>query len=228
MLGEGIFTQDGGPWKLLRELLRRQFVRIRRQDCTALQDHVEQLISNLRSVSGQVDLQPYLFRFTLTTTTALLFGTAISALPEAQTNIFETAFDCASYVTAIRLRLADLEWLWKPSKFKVSCAIVKKFASDFVRLALEDMEKNGEPAAFERHAFIIDLYKELRDPALVTDQLVHVLLAGRDTIACLISWTFFLLVRHPEVLTRLREEIELVTKGSSRIERTQISQMKYP
>ncbi|KAI9042411.1 longevity assurance proteins LAG1/LAC1 [Aspergillus affinis] len=89
------------------------------------------------------------------------------------------------------------------------------------------VKENGEEAALKRHTFIIDLYKELQDPVLVRDQLVHVLIAGRDTTACLISWTFFLLVRHPNVLARLRDEIHLVTGGDSRLNRVRISQMKY-
>ncbi|KAL2699682.1 hypothetical protein AAEP93_009657 [Penicillium crustosum] len=229
MLGEGIFTQDGRPWKHSRELLRRQFVRIHRQDSKIFDEHVENLISNLRSAtgSGVVDLQPHLFRFTLATTTALIFGEPVFALPGAETDTFEKAFDYASYISAIRLRLADLEWLWKPAKFRAACDVVKEYASHFVQLALDDMEKNGEEAASERHAFILELYKEMQDKVLVRDQLVHVLIAGRDTTACLMSWAFFLLVRHPEALAKLRSEIQLVTGGSHELTRAKISKMAY-
>lgn len=229
MLGEGIFTQDGRPWKHSRELLRRQFVRIHRQDSKIFDEHVENLISNLRSTtgSGVVDLQPHLFRFTLATTTALIFGEPVFALPGAETDTFEKAFDYASYISAIRLRLADLEWLWKPAKFRAACDVVKEYASHFVQLALDDMEKNGEESASERHAFILELYKEMQDKVLVRDQLVHVLIAGRDTTACLMSWAFFLLVRHPEALAKLRSEIQLVTGGSHELTRAKISKMTY-
>lgn len=227
MLGEGIFTQDGRPWKHSRELLRRQFVRIRQQDIEAFDEHVEDLISNLRSARGLVDLQPHLFRFTLATTTALIFGEPVFALPGEDTDGFEKAFDYASYVSAIRLRLPDLEWVWKPAKFREACTVIKKYAAHFVQLALEDMKNNGEEAASEKYAFIVDLYKELQDPVLVRDQLVHVLIAGRDTTACLMSWTFFLLVRHPEALTRIQDEILTITGGSSEFTRAHINKMTY-
>jgi hypothetical protein len=51
------------------------------------------------------------------------------------------------------------------------------------------MEQNGLEAASERYPFILELYEGLKDPALVRAQLVHVLMAGRDTTACLLSWT---------------------------------------
>ncbi|KAJ5958206.1 uncharacterized protein N7479_005356 [Penicillium vulpinum] len=227
MLGEGIFTQDGHPWRHSRALLRRQFVRIYQQDSKIFDEHVEELIYKLRSANGVVDLQPHLFRFTLATTTALIFGESIFALPGAETDTFEKAFDYASYISAIRLRLADLEWIWKPTKFRAACDTIKEYASHFVRLALEDMEKNGEEAASEKHAFILELYKEMQDPVLVRDQLVHVLIAGRDTTACLMSWVFFLLVRHPETLAKLRNEIQHITGGSHELSRAKISKMQY-
>ncbi len=52
----------------------------------------------------------------------------------------------------------------------------------------EDAEKS-ETGNSNGYAFIRDLYDELRDQVLVRDQLVNVLLAGRDTTACLLSWT---------------------------------------
>jgi hypothetical protein len=66
---------------------------------------------------------------------------------------------------------------------------VKQYADHFVAQALRDMEQNGLEAASERYPFILELYEGLKDPALVRAQLVHVLMAGRDTTACLLSWT---------------------------------------
>ena len=101
---------------------------------------------------------------------------------------FGTNFDYASMISALRLRLADFHWLYKPKKFTESCAVVKKYADHFVAQALRDRKENGEESATEKYPFILDLYEELKDPALVRDQLVHVLIAGRDTTACLLSW----------------------------------------
>ncbi|CAG8058938.1 unnamed protein product [Penicillium salamii] len=220
-------TNFEGLLKHSRELLRRQFVRIHRQDSEVFDDHVKDLIAKLNSESGVVDLQPHFLRFTLATTTALIFGEPVISVPGEETDAFEKSFDYASYISALRLRLADFEWIWKSAKFREACTVIKDFAMHFVQLALKEMEQNGEEAASEKYAFIIELYKEMQDPALVRDQLVHVLIAGRDTTACLMSWTFFLLVRHPEVLAKLRAEIQDVTGGSSDMSRAIISKMKY-
>lgn len=172
-----------------REMLRRQFARMSYQDMAAFDEPINNLVVELSSASGVVDLQPAFFRFTLATTTALIFGEAVEGLGDDDQDTFSKSFDYASFICAIRLRLADFCWAYSPSKFKKSCATVKRYANHFVQQALKDMEENGEEEALKRHLFILDLYKELQDPALVRDQLVNVLIAGRDTTACLLSWT---------------------------------------
>lgn len=245
-LGEGIFTQDGRPWKHSREILRRQFARIEYQNLKVFDVHVNDLTSALSSAgTGVVDLQPHFFRFTLATTTDLIFGEPVRTVGHDLQETFATSFDYASYVSTIRIRLADFHWLYKTKKFKEACAIVKKYASHFVKQALKDQEENGEEAMNGRHAFILDLYEGLKDPDLVRDQLVHVLIAGRDTTACLLSWALlalsseqffifwraenysFLLVRHPEVLNRLRKEIAAVLQDGEQITRAHIAKITY-
>jgi cytochrome P450 len=190
MIGEGIFTQDGEPWKHSREILRRQFVRMQYQDLKTFQGPVNDLLAELNSApSGTVDLQPFFFRFTLTTTTSLIFGEPFADLDPTDHEQFGDNFTYAGLVTAMRTRLAKWCWLYNPPKFRKACLMVKRYAMQYVTHALTDMKENGAEKAAERHPFIIDLYQELRDPVLVRDQLMNVLMAGRDTTACLLSWS---------------------------------------
>ncbi|KAF2817453.1 putative cytochrome P450 alkane hydroxylase [Mytilinidion resinicola] len=228
LLGEGIFTQDGRPWKHSRELLRRQFARMPYQNLKVFDEAVNNLITGLLSASdGIVDLQPHFFRFTLATTTDLIFGEPVHSLGDDVQDHFSTSFDYASMISAIRLRLADFHWLYKTKKFRNACGVVKKYAKHFVALALDDMKESREDHDSGKHVFIHDLYKDLKDPALVRDQLVNVLIAGRDTTACLMSWTFFLLVRHPLVLDRLRREIAAIVPETEPFTRSHIAKISY-
>ncbi|KAF2730157.1 cytochrome P450 [Polyplosphaeria fusca] len=229
MLGEGIFTQDGRPWKHSRELLRRQFVRIQYQKLDVFDNHVNELLNGLASAPDTiVDMQPYFFRFTLATTTDLLFGETEGVLTNDVEDAFASSFDYASLISAIRLRLADLHFLYKPKKFRNACGVIKSYADHFVSRALKTLEQEGEEIALSRYPFILDLYNDMKDAKLVRDQLMHVLIAGRDTTACLMSWTFYLLVRHPTVLKRLQKEIASVVSGNERnVTRAQIAQIPY-
>lgn len=131
--------------------------------------------------------------FTLATTTALIFGEQVSSIGDDVHDTFARSFDYASMISAIRLRLADLEWAYKPKAFSEACDTVKKYASHFVNKALENQSSEESQPKTESQALIRDLYEELKDPKLVRDQLVHVLIAGRDTTACLMSWTLCVL-----------------------------------
>ena len=90
-------------------------------------------------------------------------------------------------ISSLRTRLQDFYWAYSPLRYRVACRGVKEFANVFVRQALQEKNRTGPDA--ERYAFIQDLYDEIQDPVLVRDQLVNVLLAGRDTTAYLLSWT---------------------------------------
>lgn len=184
-------------------------------------------MSTFANSKGVVDIHPACFQFTLSTTTVLLFGEPIDDLGTDMTKEFADNFDSASEKTALRIRLADLCFLYNPSSFKASCNVVRKFANHFVQKALKCRAEQGEKEAFEKYPFIIDMYNEAHDPKVVCDQLINVLLAGRDTTACTMSWALFMLVRHPEKLARLREEIFTATGGKTKFTRPHLLAMPY-
>lgn len=51
--------------------------------------------------------------------------------------------------------------------------------------------------------------------ALIRDQLITLLIAGHDTSTALLSWTFCLLTAHPDVMARVREEVDRVLGAQS-------------
>ena len=187
LLGEGIFTQDGPPWKHSRRMLARLFARIQYHNLNIFADHVEKLISRLANAREPViDLKPLFFNYTLDTTTALLFGESANSLDENTSETFEKNFDEASWVTALRVKLVACYWILKPRYYVRACNVVKKYADGFVEKGLSkgvEYEKDSD-----RYWLIRSLYEDLQDRKLVRDQLINVLLAGRDTTACMLCW----------------------------------------
>lgn len=188
-LGEGILTQDGSAAERSRDLLRRQFVRAQYQNLEGFSEHVDNLLACMSSSSsGAVDLQPLFFRFTLDTTTAFMFGQSIGSLKSDVLESFGSSFNEASLISSMRVRLSDFYWAYTPSRYSRACAVIKRYTDDYVNLALSEVKGHGADATSNRYVFIKELYEELHDPALVRDQLVNVLMAGRDSTACLMSW----------------------------------------
>lgn len=186
-VGEGIFTQDNEQWRHSRELLRRPFHKIHYQDMKGFLRPINRIIASLPTAEV-VDLQPLFFQFTLATTTALIFGQPTHGLENEEQKTFASSFNHASLISALRMRLVDLYWAYRPRSYTRACQDIKNYADNIVQQTLTQRSKNGFKDVTEDYGFIDDLYAELRDPVLVRDQLVNVLLAGRDTTACLLTW----------------------------------------
>ena len=188
-IGEGIFTQDGEPWRHSRELLRRPFLKAHYQDLKGFLRLINCIVISQLPISGTVDLQPFFSQYTLATTTELLFGQLMNDLEMEEQTTFVNSFNHASFISSLRMRLVDFYWLYQPQSYNSACINVKKYADKIVQRALKQRIGENSKHCTENYGFIEDLYLELQDPVLVRDQLVNVLLAGRDTTACLLSWT---------------------------------------
>ncbi|KAL8893202.1 MAG: hypothetical protein Q9192_005500 [Flavoplaca navasiana] len=226
LFGDGIFTQEGDAWKHSRELLRPQFVHKQYEDLELFREVVDDLISLLPS-KGVIDLQPLFFRLTLDTTTAFLFGDSVHSLQQSDKSsesTFASAFDTAQYQIAKRMRLQDLYWLVGGKKFTAACENVHRFADHIID---RNLSREHECSNQGKYVFLDFLQKNTSSRKELRSQIINILVAGRDTTACLLSWTFFLLVRHPEVLAKLRQEVSNALMDSTKITRSELRQMKH-
>ena len=88
---------------------------------------------------------------------------------------------------------------------KVINEFVNPYIDDALRLSPEELESKNKSE--EGYTFLHALAGFTRDRKMLRDQLVAVLLAGRDTTASTLSWVFYELARNPHVVAKLREEI---------------------
>ncbi|KIW67453.1 hypothetical protein, variant [Phialophora macrospora] len=235
LLGDGIFTQDSTRWKHSREMLRPLFSLNRTNISAQVEEYTEHLVSCIPT-GKFVDLQPLFFQFTFDTTTFLLFGKSMNSLQSksAEDTVgtreaeFADAFRVSQDYLFRRGRRGDLYWTVDNKEFRKHCSTVHKFIDDAVEEALSIASGDGKPAG--AHSFLDALIKETRDPRILRDQLLNVMLAGRDTTACCLTWTFRLLAQHPHVLAKLRSEIDAtvgVGNTSTFPDRKAIKKMKY-
>ena len=186
MIGEGIFTQDGPAWKHSRELLRRQFVRMQYQNLEAFREDLENLIERLNAAGGITDLQPMFYRLTLDTTIAMILGQPVESFKHEIGDLFSKSFDRASLATATRVRLGDMYWLYAPKGFKKACEAVKGYTYQFVADTLRREDESTEKS--DKSSFIAELHRDNQDLSLVRDQVINILIAGRDTTAATMSY----------------------------------------
>lgn len=207
-LGDSIFATDGELWSSSRHLLRPMFNKDRIVDTQIFETHVQKLIKLFGGSSGSkiVDVGDLFFRFALDASTDYLLGQGTDSLENPMTR-FAEAFRYVQSRQAILFRMGPLSFLLSRKKFREELQVMEKFMQPYIQtvlsLSAEELEKNLS----KRETFLEALARFTRDPRVLRDQLVAVLLAGRDTTAGTLSFCMFELSRHPEVVAKLRQEI---------------------
>lgn len=171
-------------------MLQPQFARQQYRGLEIFQTHIDSLLARLSENSEDTDLQSLFFRLTLDTTTEFLFGNSVNSLGEkgvSEGSQFADAFDVAQNYVVQRFRLLDLYWLIGGKKFRLSCACVYHFIDKIIESRDEKKVEDAEKK--DRYVFSDAIAESSRDRAALRSQLLNVLLAGRDTTACLLSWT---------------------------------------
>lgn len=208
----GIFTQTGSAWSHTRAMLRPQFNKGQIvNDMDSLDYHVSRMLS-LFPQDKVFDIQPYFFALTLDTATEFLFGESVESLLNENGGVpemgsFAEAFNTAQACLSIKLQSGPLYPYVQNKETKRSCAISRDFVAKYVDKALTmDVEKKKEEGK-AKYVFLDALAEEYKDRTVLTDQILNILLAGRDTTAGLLSFTMWLLSRNKRVWHKLRKEV---------------------
>lgn len=149
---------------------------------------------------------------------------------------FSKAFDHASSHVGLRFQnpLYRLTELFTGDDFRSSLTEVKRFGRQIVanarkrrsRAAFESLinDESLSDASAPGYGTLIDsLIEAFADPQIVADAALNFLSAGRDTTAQSFTWTFYALLRHPDALNDVRDEINANLKD---LESLYISQLQ--
>lgn len=205
-LGDGIFSTDGKMWSDSRHLIRPQFIKDRVSDLKGFERHTQHMVSLVPRDGSTVDIADLFFRLTLDAATDFLLGNNVDSLGHSNT-AFAAAFgQLQQYINNIT-RAGPLKIFISNREYRKSLKVLNSFVDPFVEQALrlrpEELKGKGE----DDYNFLHALAEFTRNPKMLRDQLVAVLLAGRDTTAGTLSWAVYELAKRPECVQRLRQEI---------------------
>ncbi|RDW86908.1 N-alkane-inducible cytochrome P450 [Aspergillus mulundensis] len=218
LLGEGIFDTDGEHWASSRALIRPSFARDQVADLTSLEGLIQDLFA-LLPCDGKtvVDLQDLFFRYTIDSATDFLFGQSVGTLKKSQSELgFVEAFNYAQKAVIMRGMLGRLSMFYRDRKADDSYRICRNFVQQFVDEAFYAAEVKKEQTGKEepyqeakrqKRIFSHELAWRTSDKRRVLDELMNVLLAGRDTTASLLGNLFFMLAKNPAIWEKLRSEV---------------------
>ncbi|KAI7910881.1 cytochrome P450 52A11 [Pyricularia oryzae] len=224
-LGKGIFVSDGEHWQKSRALVRPNFARDQITDLVSVEERFQTLISLLPKDGSTVDLLPFMFDFTMDTSTHFLFGDSVKSLEanahersighHGQENLdeFSTAWDYAQNDMLSRFVLGPLRYVYKEKKaarcIKLVQDHVEKYVDEAIRYNSQVRAAGGdekkEPE--ERYIFLRALAKQTQDRRMLRDELLNILVAGRDTTASLLSNMLHTMANRPDIWTKLKNEV---------------------
>ncbi|KAI9259893.1 cytochrome P450 [Sporodiniella umbellata] len=219
LFGDGIFNANGEEWKFQRKTASHIFnvKNFRDHFTNVFVEEIEYMSENIwdKAIANNsvVDFHDVMFKFTLDSFILLGFGVQLNALGSKKKVPFAEAFDEAQKNTFQRFvnpiwpiteRLTRIAMPWKTMMVD-HLKVVNGFAHDVITKRREEMARG------EEHKDLLSRFMlsstPLDDKAL-RDIVLNFVIAGRDTTAQALSWTFFMLMTHPRVEAKLVEEIE--------------------
>ncbi|KAJ0304183.1 hypothetical protein COL516b_006073 [Colletotrichum fioriniae] len=204
-LGDSIFTTDGKTWQDNRSLIRPMFIKDRVSDLHIFDKWTNIMMDKFPASGVTFDISDLFYRMTLDVTTDFLLGHGVNSLGKP----FENILPHGTYKRGIK--------------------VIEEFIHPFIQeaLALPPSELEKLSKSDKDFTFLHNIARFTRDPKVIRDQLVAILLAGRDTTAATLSWTLYELSRYPATYAKLRAEI-LTTLGPKRAPTYEdLKSMKY-
>jgi len=218
VFGHGIFTTDGKQWSRSRALLRPTFAKESISNLVVMETHFQHLLKRIPRDGSTVDLQELFFCLTMDSATEFLFGHSVNS--QSNVGLGATAISDAAFVesyTYTQLEASHNVRLGPFSKFNYNRRAnearrtVFAYVDRYIDIALQKIQKRDDSdfgdGKAHPYVFLNEIANLTTDRQVLRDQVLNILLAGRDTTASLLSNMFFMLARNPGIWQKLRAEV---------------------
>jgi cytochrome P450 len=228
LLGEGLITSDGEAHRRGRRIAAPAFHRQRIQRYAG---QIVELADGLgaRWQPGQpLDIAAEMMHLALQITARTLFDTEVTAeilVINEQVNI---VMDLYNYLVAMpRAELLLNSPLPGMRRFRRAKVRLDEVVDGMIRARLAEASGSngpGQPGGLEERGDLLSMLLAARDDQAdgsglklsadeLRDQVLTLFLAGYETVANALTWTWMLLGRNPEADERMQEELEVVLGG---------------
>ena len=219
----GVFNTEGDDWKRHRRPASEALnLRKVKNFYPIIQEKTKLLINKWQNTNKEIDIQKELMKFTVDITTEIAFGYQLNTLNDQSDSLQK---DLELIFPMINERITAPIPIWryfKRSKDKELDKALQNLESviyEFINKAKERLKNNSElrenPSNF-LEALLVEKEKE----ESFTDKEIYgniftMLLAGEDTTSNSLSWTFYYLAQHPELVKEIREEANIIFGNSN-------------
>ena len=211
-LGQGLLISEGEFWRGQRKLAQPAFHRERIAAYGQLMvDLTERMLGAW--ADGQVrDAQDDMMRLTLEIVAKTLFDAEISGDSADVSAAMETLM--RAFVVRTARLISPPHWIPTPMNIRVERAIrrLERLLLSIIVERRKSGEDRGDLLSMLLRAQDEESGRRMSDSQL-RDEMMTLFMAGHETTANTLAWTWFLLSRHPEAEVRLHEELEAVLSG---------------
>lgn len=220
LFGEGIFNVNGTQWKQQRQTASHLFtVKELRAMVDVFSKHALELAELLLKTAEQgkeVEIQDLISRATLDSIGVIAFGENIDSLHKDAP--FAMAFNQAQL--SIDARAFFPFWRWMPwikseRQLRNSLEILDSFAYRLIDSRKKDPAVSEKKDLLSRYILMKDEHDKPFTDKYLRDMIMNFLIAGRDTTAQCLMWTFYLLAKNPRVEDKLVKEIDTELNGAT-------------
>jgi len=225
LLGEGLITSDGEAHRRGRRIAAPAFHRQR------IQRHATQIVELAEGVSrawqpGQtIDIAEEMMHLALKITARTLFDTAVTAEIQIINEQVNIIMDLYNYLVAMpRAELLLDSPLPAMRRFRRAKTRLDEVVNGMIEKRRSEISSKAGP---QERSDLLSMLLAARDEQTVDDrgeanglsadeardQVLTLFLAGYETVANLLAWTWFLLGQNPQAEERLHEELESVLAG---------------
>jgi cytochrome P450 len=215
VLGEGLVTSEGDFWRRQRRLAQPAFhkeklagfARTMAEDTAAMLEAWE-----ARRGNGPLDVHAEMMKLTLKIVARTLFSTTVEAEADAIGAALAIALRHAEDYAESLLPVPP--WVPTPSNLRFKRAV--KTLDELVFRIIDERRKSGADPGDLLAMLMAATDDEAEGGARgmtdrqLRDEVMTLVMAGHETTANALTWTFYLLANHPEVEARLRQEVDTV------------------
>jgi cytochrome P450 len=217
LLGEGLLLSDGETWRKQRELAQPAFLMSRLSGLSELMvDYTEDMLADWSS-GDVVDVEIEMARLTVKIIVEAMFGSTIG--DERVRTVQENLEPLGSRFEPNPLRFAIPDWAptRENREYKQALSTIEGIVWDLIE-EREGTHHAGGAGEEDEPMDLLSILLRARDRGEqsdenLRDEMVTMLLAGHDTTALTLTYTWYLLSEHPEVESRLHDELDSLLGG---------------
>lgn len=219
LVGHGLLTSEGEFWRRQRRIMQPAFhYKLLQSFSDTMVGAAKEMLARWQLIAGTgepMEMSVEMARVTLDIICRTMFGAGVGAA-EVQAVREASAIIAEDLGTPSYLDLFGLpQWLPRRQSRRV-----KKAVQD-LRHLIEDIIARRRAEGAGTHGDLLDMLLDARDEETgegmsdeqLRDEVITVFLAGHDTTANGLNWTWYLLSQHPEAEARLHDELSSVLNG---------------